>query len=134
MEKVTGIGGFFFRAKDPAMLNAWYAEHLGIAGEPVWSQEAGVTVFDDEWRCDLAAVDVGAVRTLEVDNDELAVLEHDPSMTLGHVPFGQDDVVALDTPNGHLCFVELKAALVSAFFGDDKCKHWALPATLRLTT
>lgn len=45
MEKVTGIGGFFFRAKDPAMLNAWYAEHLGIAGEPVWSQEAGFTVF-----------------------------------------------------------------------------------------
>ena len=48
MEKVTGIGGMFFRARDPEALAAWYAEHLGI--DPVgdkgaWSQEAGPTVF-----------------------------------------------------------------------------------------
>lgn len=30
MNKVTGIGGIFFRAKDPAALRAWYKEHLGI--------------------------------------------------------------------------------------------------------
>jgi predicted enzyme related to lactoylglutathione lyase len=29
-ERVTGIGGIFFRAKDPEALAAWYAEHLGI--------------------------------------------------------------------------------------------------------
>lgn len=29
MERVTGIGGVFLRAKDPEALNAWYAEHLG---------------------------------------------------------------------------------------------------------
>ena len=46
MEKVTGVGGFFFRAKDPAALNAWYAEHLGITtGDNMWLQEAGPTVF-----------------------------------------------------------------------------------------
>lgn len=51
MEKVTGIGGLFFRARDPAALAAWYHEHLGVAltppsyeGEP-WRQEAGPTVF-----------------------------------------------------------------------------------------
>jgi predicted enzyme related to lactoylglutathione lyase len=30
MERVTGIGGIFFKAKDPARLLAWYAEHLGV--------------------------------------------------------------------------------------------------------
>jgi predicted enzyme related to lactoylglutathione lyase len=51
MQQVTGIGGFFFRAKDPAALAQWYKEHLGIAlvpsdyGQPGWAQEAGPTVF-----------------------------------------------------------------------------------------
>ena len=30
MERVTGVGGVFFRAKDPASLVAWYEEHLGV--------------------------------------------------------------------------------------------------------
>ena len=30
MRRVTGIGGVFFQAKDPAMLRAWYKKHLGI--------------------------------------------------------------------------------------------------------
>ena len=33
MEKVTGIGGVFFTAQDPARLAAWYREHLGIQTE-----------------------------------------------------------------------------------------------------
>jgi predicted enzyme related to lactoylglutathione lyase len=33
VERVTGIGGVFFRAKDPDALRRWYAEHLGIAVE-----------------------------------------------------------------------------------------------------
>ena len=51
MEKVAGIGGFFFRAKDPKALGQWYLDHLGIAltptshDSPVWEQEAGQTVF-----------------------------------------------------------------------------------------
>jgi glyoxylase I family protein len=51
MEKVTGIGGLFFRARDPEALGRWYLERLGIAltptsdGDPVWEQEAGPTVF-----------------------------------------------------------------------------------------
>jgi|EP01037_Dinobryon_pediforme_P007108 predicted enzyme related to lactoylglutathione lyase len=28
--RVTGIGGIFFKAKDPAALNAWYSKNLGI--------------------------------------------------------------------------------------------------------
>jgi predicted enzyme related to lactoylglutathione lyase len=29
-QRVTGIGGIFLRAKDPAALAAWYGEHLGL--------------------------------------------------------------------------------------------------------
>lgn len=30
MKRVTGIGGIFFKAKDPQALGAWYKQHLGI--------------------------------------------------------------------------------------------------------
>ena len=33
MEQVTGIGGIFFKARDPARMAAWYREHLGIRSE-----------------------------------------------------------------------------------------------------
>ena len=32
-ERVTGIGGIFFRARDPAGMAAWYQENLGICAE-----------------------------------------------------------------------------------------------------
>jgi predicted enzyme related to lactoylglutathione lyase len=47
MAKVIGIGGIFFRAKDPESINAWYREHLGV---PV--TEDGCAVFP--WREDSA--------------------------------------------------------------------------------
>jgi len=30
MTRVTGIGGIFFKARDPEALRAWYRDHLGI--------------------------------------------------------------------------------------------------------
>ena len=51
MEKVTGIGGLFFRAHDPKALRLWYQQNLGISivpssyGESPWQQEAGPTAF-----------------------------------------------------------------------------------------
>jgi glyoxylase I family protein len=50
-ERVSGIGGFFFRARDSKGLARWYEEHFGIspspseAGQEPWIQEAGPTVF-----------------------------------------------------------------------------------------
>lgn len=51
METVTGIGGMFFRSKDPEGLGKWYLDHLGVnlvpdgnEGMP-WTQEAGPTAF-----------------------------------------------------------------------------------------
>ena len=51
MEKVAGIGGIFFRGKDPAKLAEWYKTHLGVDPVPSdydtmpWQTEAGITVF-----------------------------------------------------------------------------------------
>ncbi|OGO85020.1 MAG: glyoxalase [Chromatiales bacterium RIFOXYA1_FULL_46_5] len=60
MEKVTGIGGVFIRAKDPQALALWYQQHLGIplypdapygsfiakaADETVWSAFAHDTAY-----------------------------------------------------------------------------------------
>lgn len=33
MERVTGIGGVFFKSKDPKTLCEWYRRHLGLAVE-----------------------------------------------------------------------------------------------------
>jgi len=45
-ERVTGIGGVFFRARDPKALGQWYQEHLGVSVvPPSWNQEAGPTAF-----------------------------------------------------------------------------------------
>jgi predicted enzyme related to lactoylglutathione lyase len=30
MKKVTGIGGIFFKCKDPGKMNEWYKTHLGL--------------------------------------------------------------------------------------------------------
>ena len=51
MERVQGIGGFFFRAKDPKKLAGWYETTLGVTGVPdnydalPWRTSAGTTAF-----------------------------------------------------------------------------------------
>jgi glyoxylase I family protein len=51
MERVTGIGGPFFRARDASALARWYQDHLGVTLTPSsydelgWQQEAGPTAF-----------------------------------------------------------------------------------------
>jgi len=34
MKKVTGIGGIFFKCKDPKAINEWYKAHLGLNTSP----------------------------------------------------------------------------------------------------
>jgi predicted enzyme related to lactoylglutathione lyase len=46
MKRVTGIGGIFFQAKDPAVLHAWYKRHLGIDVQP-WGGAAFSWVGED---------------------------------------------------------------------------------------
>lgn len=30
MQKITGVGGIFFKARDPQQLMEWYSQHLGL--------------------------------------------------------------------------------------------------------
>ncbi len=54
MEKVTGIGGFFFRSKNSDSVDDWYEQHLGIRKvgkndeDGSWWQDEGPTVFASE--------------------------------------------------------------------------------------
>ena len=79
---VIGMGGYFFRAKDPAGLKAWYKEHLGVGGgcgadengqsnEWVWFTQGGPMVFEpfkqdsDYFRADKQAMINLRVRDLK---------------------------------------------------------------------
>ena len=46
MEKITGIGGVFFKAQDAEALRRWYGEHLGIDVDPQWG---GAQFGDSVW-------------------------------------------------------------------------------------
>lgn len=55
MRRVTGIGGVFFKSKDPKALGEWYRDHLGLKVEEWggvafrWSEDnphgAGTTIW-----------------------------------------------------------------------------------------
>jgi predicted enzyme related to lactoylglutathione lyase len=55
MKKVTGIGGIFFKSKDPKAITAWYAQNLGLQTNPYgatfeWYEDAeGKKKADTQW-------------------------------------------------------------------------------------
>jgi predicted enzyme related to lactoylglutathione lyase len=75
-----GMGGYFFRAKDPAGLKAWYREHLGVGGgcgtdekgesnEWVWFTTGGPMVFEPfKQDSDYFAADKQAMINLRVQD------------------------------------------------------------------
>lgn len=76
---VIGMGGYFFRAKDPEALKAWYREHLGVGGgegtdpatgeanEWLWYHEGGPMVFEPfKAETDYFAADKQAMINLRV--------------------------------------------------------------------
>ena len=81
---VLGIGGLFFRARDPDALTAWYKQHLNVGagcspdpveegGEWTWAAQGGPTVFapfkadsdyfaaDKQWMLNLRVSDLDAL-------------------------------------------------------------------------
>ncbi len=49
MKRVTGIGGIFFKTKDPEQTKAWYQQHLGIESE-AWGAQLKWRAYDDPTR------------------------------------------------------------------------------------
>ena len=55
MQKVSGIGGVFFKTKDPAALGAWYRDNLGVPVEEwggcafKWSNDAAAATASTVW-------------------------------------------------------------------------------------
>ena len=86
MARVTGIGGVFFKAKDPKALAAWYAEHLGVKLED-W----GGAVF--EWAADQSAQSAKGVTVwhlADADGDWFA-----PSTSAVMINYRVDDLDGL---------------------------------------
>ena len=79
--RVTGIGGIFFKAKDPKALQAWYQDHLGVPVQP-W----GGAKFD--WKDE-----PGGTTAWSVFPDTTKYLE--PSRSSFMVNYRVDDLVAL---------------------------------------
>lgn len=92
MHKVHGIGGVFFRARDPQALGEWYQRHLGVDPVPTsydtlpWHQQAGATVFapfpadtdyfeaDRQWMMNFRVADLdGMVEQLRAADVEVSV-------------------------------------------------------------
>jgi catechol 2,3-dioxygenase-like lactoylglutathione lyase family enzyme len=83
MKRVTGIGGIFFKAKDPEKLKAWYRTHLGIESE-AWG-----AVF--HWRDDPGSAD--AATAWNVFPDETKYFE--PSKTPFMINYRVDNLTEL---------------------------------------
>ena len=55
MKKVTGIGGVFFKCKDPEKMRAWYQQHLGLDTNPYgatfewYEDEKGTRQGQTQW-------------------------------------------------------------------------------------
>jgi glyoxylase I family protein len=119
--RVAGIGGFFFRARDPDTLNRWYAEHFGVImiasrtyEDPGWFQDRGETVFsafpfdtdafgspDRQWKINFRVDDldamVGQLRAAGID-----VSPHDreyPNGRFAELVDPEDNPIQLWEPN-----------------------------------
>lgn len=79
MKRVTGIGGIFFQAQDPAPLRAWYQHYLGIDVQ-AWGGATLPTAGADSTIWSIGAADSG---------------QFAPSTAAFMINYRVDDLVAL---------------------------------------
>lgn len=92
MESVRGIGGFFFRARDPEGLAKWYQDHLGIVPAPTnmemtpWVTDSGITVFSPfDADTDYFAADKAFMLNFRVDDlDAMVAQLKSADIEVGH--------------------------------------------------
>jgi predicted enzyme related to lactoylglutathione lyase len=85
MKRVTGIGGIFFKSKNPETLRAWYKEKLGID-----VQEWGGAAFDWKGPHNPDGVGTTAWTLFAADTDHFA-----PSSASFMINYRVDDLPAL---------------------------------------
>jgi predicted enzyme related to lactoylglutathione lyase len=105
MERVTGIGGIFFKARDPEKLRAWYREHLGVPedetgnvmfatqGDPgpglVWSPfKADTTYFEPSKASFMVNYRVKDLRAMLIQLREAGAVVDDKVMDEPYGKFG----------------------------------------------
>ena len=85
MKRVTGIGGIFFKARDPQALGAWYRKHLGIDVQAWGGAAFSWTDADGQPTTGTTIWSVGAA-----DGDQFA-----PSAAPFMINYRVDDLAAL---------------------------------------
>jgi glyoxylase I family protein len=151
MEKVTGIGGLFFRAQDPAALGRWYQEHLGVSLTPSsyedlpWRQEAGPTAFSpfpeatdyfgdskQVWMVNFRVRDLDAMAAqlqaagIGIDVDP----QHYPNGRFARLHDPEDNPIELWQPGGETLRVRLplkRNSQVVAHIAQQLLEHKVLP-------
>jgi glyoxylase I family protein len=112
MQRVTGIGGLFFRSNDPAALGQWYKEHLGIDlapsdyGQKPWSQDAGPTVFapfphDTEYFGDADRQWMINLRVRDLDSMVAQLRAADIDVSVDPKPYPNGRFARLHDPEGN---------------------------------
>lgn len=112
--RVLGIGGFFFRARQPNEIAQWYLEMLGVEltpdnyDDPPWRTSAGTTVFqpfpdDTEY---FGNRDVGWMINFRVDDldavaERLRAAGHAVEYEGGGEPFPNGRFAKLHDPEGN---------------------------------
>ncbi|MBO6937815.1 MAG: VOC family protein [Deltaproteobacteria bacterium] len=103
MAKVTGIGGVFFKAKDPEALKQWYVDHLGFSLES-W----GGVIFD--WKAGGAAQSARGMTVWHLADADGDWFE--PSRSPLMINYRVDDLTEL--------LAQLKAAGIEPVKGPDE--------------
>ena len=85
MAKVTGVGGIFFKARDPEAQAAWYMKHLGVP----FDVQMGCAIF--RWNQDPEAESGATVWCMGKDDSDL--FSHSSSSFV--INYRVDDVATL---------------------------------------
>ena len=106
MEQVVGIGGVFFKARDPKALAAWYREHLGVPVEPeqTYGKELQLDVEFGYQFTDNVSFVVGASNLL----DEYPDLSSPDINFFGNLPY---DILSPIGVNGRYVYTRIGLTL-----------------------
>jgi hypothetical protein len=75
------------------------------------------------WLANLAAVDISPIRAAQILDEKLSPVNKQPTVVLRDVAFGQNDVIASNSTDGYVLFVETEFVGASTFLGQRQVHH-----------